>query len=98
MGEDEEGTLAALTAHRTELIDPASPSAGAVVTTTGDGLLVEFASVVDAVRCSMAFQDGMRERNADTLTASAQGQAACFRKSTSATHDAAIPDCPISQS
>ena len=39
---------------------------GRVVKTTGDGLLAEFASVVDAVRCAVAFQEGMRERNADT--------------------------------
>ena len=67
MGEDEEGTLAALTAHRTELIEPCiAEHRGRVVKTTGDGLLAEFASVVDAVRCAVAFQDGMRDRNAET--------------------------------
>ncbi len=67
MGEDEEGTLAALTAHRTELIEPCiSEYRGRVVSTAGDGLLAEFASVVDAVRCAVAFQDGMTRRNADT--------------------------------
>ncbi len=66
MGGDEEGTLAALTAHRTELIEPCiAEHRGRVVKTTGDGLLAEFASVVDAVRCAVAFQDGMRERNSD---------------------------------
>ena len=51
MGEDEEGTLAALTAHRTELIEPCiSRYRGRVVNTAGDGLLAEFASVVDAVK------------------------------------------------
>ena len=50
MGEDEEGTLAALTAHLKELIDPCiAEHRGRVVKTTGDGLLAEFASVVDAV-------------------------------------------------
>ena len=64
MGEDEEGTLAALTAHRTELIEPCiAGHRGRVVKTTGDGLLVEFASVVDAVRCAVAFQEGMAVRN-----------------------------------
>ncbi len=54
MGGDEEGTLAALTAHRTELIEPCiAEHRGRVVKTTGDGLLAEFASVVDAVRCAV---------------------------------------------
>jgi adenylate cyclase len=64
MGADEDGTLAALTAHRHELIDPAvAEHAGRIVKTTGDGLLVEFASVVDAVRCAIEIQRGMAERN-----------------------------------
>ena len=67
MGLEEEGTLAALTAHRTELIEPCiAEHRGRVVKTTGDGLLAEFASVVDAVRCAVAFQEGMEERNTDT--------------------------------
>ncbi len=67
MGEDEEGTLATLTAHLKELIEPCiAEHSGRVVKTTGDGLLAEFASVVDAVRCAVAFQEGMTERNADT--------------------------------
>ncbi len=66
MGQDDEGTLAALTAHRTELIEPCiAEHRGRVVKTTGDGLLAEFASVVDAVRCAVASQEGMAERNAD---------------------------------
>ncbi len=66
MGEDEEGTLATLTAHLKELIEPCiAEHRGRVVKTTGDGLLAEFASVVDAVRCAVAFQDGMAERNVD---------------------------------
>ncbi len=67
MGEDEEGTLATLTAHLKELIEPCiAEHRGRVVKTTGDGLLAEFASVVDAVRCAVAFQEGMAERNANT--------------------------------
>ncbi len=65
MGEDEEGTLSALTGHRAELIEPClAEHGGRLVKTTGDGLLVEFASAVDAVRCAIAFQEGMRVRNA----------------------------------
>src|SRR6185437_4303854 len=52
MGRDESGTLAALKAHRRELIDPKIEEyGGRIVKTTGDGLLLEFPSVVDAVRC-----------------------------------------------
>jgi adenylate cyclase len=66
MGSDEEGTLAALTAHRTELIALCiADHRGRLVKSTGDGLLAEFASAVDAVRCAVAVQDGMRSRNAD---------------------------------
>lgn len=65
MGEDEEGTLAALTAHRADHIERCiAEHRGRLVKTTGDGLLVEFASVVDAVRCAIAVQLGMAERNA----------------------------------
>jgi adenylate cyclase len=64
MGIDEDGTLSALTAHRCELIDPAiAAHSGRIVKTTGDGLLVEFASVVDAVRCAVHIQRGMAQRN-----------------------------------
>lgn len=64
MGADEDGTLAALMAHRRELIDPAvAEHSGRIVKTTGDGLLVEFASVVDAVRCAADIQRGMADRN-----------------------------------
>ena len=64
MGEDEEGTLAALKAIRRELADPKiAEHRGRIVKTTGDGLLVEFASVVDAVRCAVAAQRAMAERN-----------------------------------
>src|SRR5207253_5111133 len=64
MGEDEEGTLAALKAIRRELGDPKiAAHRGRIVKTTGDGLLVEFPSVVDAVRCAVAVQRAMAERN-----------------------------------
>jgi adenylate cyclase len=65
MGVDESGTLAALKAHRRELIDPKiAEHDGRIVKTTGDGLLLEFSSVVDAVRCAVEVQRGMAERNA----------------------------------
>src|SRR4029077_15260295 len=66
MGADEEGTLAALKAIRRELGDPKiAEHRGRIVKTTGDGRLVEFASVVDAVRCAVEMQRAMTERNAD---------------------------------
>src|SRR5262245_20180077 len=64
MGEDEEGTLAALRAIRRELGDPKiAEHRGRIVKTTGDGLLVEFSSVVDAVRCAAEMQRALAERN-----------------------------------
>ena len=66
MGADEEETLARLKAHRRELIDPRiGEHRGRIVKTTGDGLLAEFASVVDAVRCAVEIQHEMPKRNAD---------------------------------
>jgi TolB-like protein/class 3 adenylate cyclase/Tfp pilus assembly protein PilF len=66
MGADEEGTLRHLKAHRKELVDPKiTEHRGRIVKTTGDGILVEFVSVVDAVRCAVEIQRGMAERNAD---------------------------------
>jgi TolB-like protein/class 3 adenylate cyclase len=65
MGADEEGTLERLKALRRELVDPKiTEYRGRIVKTTGDGLLVEFASVVDAVRCAVEVQQAMPERNA----------------------------------
>jgi adenylate cyclase len=65
IGVDEEGTLAQLKAHRRELIDPKiAEHQGRLVKTTGDGLLVEFASAVKAVRCALDVQHGMAGRNA----------------------------------
>src|SRR5580704_13433514 len=63
---DEEGTLGRLKALRAEVVDPKiSRHHGRIVKTTGDGLLVEFASVVDALRCAVAVQQAMPERNTD---------------------------------
>ena len=65
MGADEEGTLARLKAVRKALVDPAIAShRGRIVKTTGDGMLVEFASAVDAVRGAVEVQRGMANRNA----------------------------------
>ena len=64
-GSDEERTLARLRALRSDLIDPTiALHHGRVVKRTGDGVLIEFRSVVDAVRCAIEFQNGMIERNA----------------------------------
>jgi adenylate cyclase len=64
MGTDEEGTLAQLKTHRKDLVDPKiTEHRGRIVKTTGDGMLVEFASVVDAMRCAIELQRGMAERN-----------------------------------
>src|SRR5882724_11467131 len=66
MGADEEGTHAALTALRRELSDPKiGEHRGRIVKTTGDGLLVEFPSVVDAVRCAVELQREMALRSAE---------------------------------
>jgi TolB-like protein len=65
MGADEEGTLARLRSHRRSLVDrKLSEHRGRIVKTTGDGMLVEFASVVDAVRCAVDIQRDMVEANA----------------------------------
>lgn len=66
MGSDEEGTLTRLKAVRQALVDPAIAShRGRIVKTTGDGMLVEFASAVDAARCSVEVQRLIAEQNAD---------------------------------
>jgi TolB-like protein/class 3 adenylate cyclase/Tfp pilus assembly protein PilF len=64
MGADEEGTLERLKALRRDLVDPQiAEHRGRIVKTTGDGMLVEFASVVDAVRCAVEVQQAMAERD-----------------------------------
>jgi adenylate cyclase len=66
MGEDEVGTRQRFNAHLHELIEPAITNRqGRIVKTTGDALLVEFASVVDAVQCAVKIQNGMVERNTE---------------------------------
>src|SRR5437879_3058893 len=66
MGADEGGARARLIARRAERADPRSKERrGRIVKTTGDGMLVEFPSVVDAVRCAVEIQRGMVDRNAE---------------------------------
>ena len=66
MGQDEAGTLSRLQAHRRELIDPnIAKHKGRIVKTTGDGMLIEFPSVVEAVSCAAEVQRAMAIRNAD---------------------------------
>jgi len=67
MAADEEGTHERLQAHLRELVDPKiKEHRGRIVKSTGDGLLAEFSSVVDAVRCAVKTQRAMIDRNADT--------------------------------
>ena len=65
MGADEEGTLSRLNAHRREFLEPKiADHRGRIVKRTGDGILIEFASAVDAARCAVEIQQGMIKRNA----------------------------------
>ena len=74
IGADEVGTLAALRTHRTEMIDPLIANfGGRIVKTMGDGLLLEFPSVVDATDCALEFQKGMASRNADVTMSPPDG-------------------------
>jgi hypothetical protein len=83
MGADEEGTLERLKAHRRELTDPKiKKHRGRIVKLTGEGVLVEFPSVVDAVRCAVEIQRAMVDRDADIPTTSASP---CASESMSAT-------------
>src|ERR1700690_4654337 len=67
MGADEEGTLARLKALRKTLVDPTiAKHRGRIVKTTGDGMLVEFASAVDAVRSAVEVQSRLAEQNASS--------------------------------
>ena len=64
MGADEEGTLSRLNAHRREFLEPKiAEHRGRIVKRTGDGILIEFGSAVDAARCAVEIQRGMAERN-----------------------------------
>src|SRR5471030_265689 len=66
MGNDEEGTHARVTAVLREVVEPAlAEHDGRTVKKTGDGVLVEFASVVDATRCAVVIQKAMRSRNVE---------------------------------
>jgi len=66
MGRDEEGTLAKLKSLRKALVNPAvAEHRGHIVKTTGDGMLVQFASAVDAARCALEIQRGMAQQNAE---------------------------------
>ena len=68
MGADEERTHERLKAHRRQVVDPKiKEHHGRIVKTTGDGLLVEFPSVVDAVRCAVEVQRAMVNRNAEIV-------------------------------
>jgi adenylate cyclase len=70
MEADETGTLARLKTHRLELIDPAiAKNKGRLIKTAGDGMLVEFSSVADAVACAVEIQRRMARRNADVAAA-----------------------------
>jgi hypothetical protein len=68
MGTDEEGTHKRLRGHLRDLVDPKiKEHRGRIVKNTGDGMLAEFSSVVDAVRCAVEMQRAMADRNADTV-------------------------------
>ncbi len=70
IGVDEEGTLNALHSHRRELIDDlVDAHGGRIANTAGDSLLLEFPSAVDAVRCTLAVQQGMTATHTTSLTA-----------------------------
>jgi TolB-like protein/class 3 adenylate cyclase/tetratricopeptide (TPR) repeat protein len=76
MGIDEEGTLSRLTMHRRDVFDPSiARNRGRIVKTTGDGLLAEFTSVVDAVRCAVEVQTDMASRNSGEV----EGKRIAFR-------------------
>jgi class 3 adenylate cyclase len=84
MGEDEEGTHAAVIELRREVIAPRiDEHHGRIVKSTGDGFLAEFASVVDAVRCAVEIQRGMASRNEGAPVAAASSFASALISATS---------------
>ncbi len=91
MGADEMGTLTALKSHRRDLVDSAiAEHRGRIVKTTGDGMLAEFASVVDAVSCAVNIQRNMVRRNAGI----ARDRQIVFRGSTSFSASRVHPPMP----
>jgi adenylate cyclase len=87
MGAVEEGTHERLKAHRRELVDPKiGEHSGRIVKTTGEGMLAEFVSVVDAVRCAAEVQRAMIDREAGMLAR----QGALFELKKSLIHDHAV--------
>src|SRR5476651_93872 len=83
MGVDEEGTLARLKAVRKALVDPTITShRGRIVKTTGDGMLVEFASAVDAVRCAVEVQRAMDQQMLPCRRTRASNSASAFMSAT----------------
>src|SRR5262245_14650630 len=89
MGVDEEGTHERLKAHLAKLVNPKiAEHRGRIVKNTGDGMLVEFPSVVDAVRCAVAIQGEMAGRNADKPSI-----AVLPFQNTMQTCSAALPTC-----
>ena len=82
-GTDEDRTLSRLRGLRSDLIDPAiAAHHGRIVKRTGDGILIEFRSVVDAVRCAIEVQNGMVERNAGCRPNAASSSASAFISAT----------------
>jgi class 3 adenylate cyclase len=90
-GADEGGTLARLRALRSDLIDPAlATHHGRIVNRTDDGSLIEFRSVVDAVRCAIEVQNGLIERALDCRQSDASSSASAFIWATSSRRPTAI--------
>lgn len=83
MGSDEAGTLARLEGLKAEILDPLiAQHRGRVVKLMGDGFLVEFASVVDALACALAWQDAVEARASQVPEDRAQSQSTCSRLQT----------------
>jgi adenylate cyclase len=99
MGADEEGTHDRLKAHRRELIDPKiSEHSGRIVKTTGDGVLAEFPSVVDAVRCAAELQRGMIDREIEVPDERGVRFKAAHPANHAAPQERAISNCRLHQS